>query len=217
MTRAVHATQGTVDKFIGDAVMAIWNAPLDDAEHVANACRAALRCVVDTRALFASKEWQGRPPLVTRFGLHVTQAMVGNFGAPDRLSYTAIGDGVNLASRLEGLNKEYGTSIIVSDAVVRQVRDRFVFRRLDRVAVKGKAQAIEVYELLGEAGVPKGAAAVQYEEALGAYLRRDFQLAASLLLASEDLPSRTLRARCAELQVTPPPADWDGVWTLHTK
>jgi adenylate cyclase len=217
MTGAVHALYGTVDKFIGDAVMAVWNAPIDDADHVEHACRAALRCVADAQALFASSAWEGRPPLVTRFGLHVTSAMVGNFGAPDRLSYTAIGDGVNLASRLEGLNKEYGTGIIVSEAIVQRVKDKFVFRRLDKVAVKGKAQAIEVYELVGEAGAAKSATHERYEEALGAYFRREFERAASLLNGGTDKPSAVLKSRCAEMLRTPPPADWNGVWTLHTK
>jgi adenylate cyclase len=217
MTGAVHALYGTVDKFIGDAVMAVWNAPIDDAEHVEHACRAALRCIADSQALFRSNAWEGRPPLVTRFGLHVTSAMVGNFGAPDRLSYTAIGDGVNLASRLEGLNKEYGTHVIVSEAIVERVKDKFVFRRLDKVAVKGKAQAIEVYELIGEASTGKSAAHSRYEEALTAYFRKEFERAASLLNGGDDKPTQVLKSRIAELQRAPPPADWDGVWTLHTK
>src|SRR5581483_9939073 len=200
MTKAVHEASGTVDKFIGDAVMALWNAPVDDDAHVEHACRAALSCIKATQALFASKQWEGRPPLVTRFGLHVTRAMVGNFGSPERLSYTAIGDGVNLASRLEGLNKEYGTTLVVSDAVVQREKDKFVFRKLDRVAVKGKAEAIFVYELLGEAGTVKSAGAERYEEALAAYFRRDFDRAAQMLEGAQDGPCRVLHARCAALQ-----------------
>jgi adenylate cyclase len=217
MTSAVHATGGTVDKFIGDAVMAVWNAPADDSNHVEHACRAALNCIAQTEALFASPAWQGRPPLVTRFGIHTTKAMIGNFGAPERLSYTAIGDGVNLASRLEGLNKEYGTRIMASEAVVQRVKDRFAFRRLDRVAVKGKAQATFVYELLGEAGAPKSSAVERYEAALEAYFHREFEKAAELLDGGADGPCRTLKTRCQQLKEKPPPQEWDGVWTLHTK
>ncbi len=217
MTRAIHSTHGTVDKYIGDAVMALWNAPTEDEDHVLNACRAALRCAEETRRLYASAAWAGRPALVTRIGLHVAQVMVGHFGAPDRLSYTAIGDGVNLASRLEGLNKEYGTRVLASEAVVRRAKGRFTFRRVDRVAVKGKAEAIEVYELLGEGDFPLPDPIKRYEEALAAYFARDFSRAVALLDGCDDGPGRTLRARCREMAERPPPPEWNGVWTLHTK
>ncbi|MFT3837506.1 MAG: adenylate/guanylate cyclase domain-containing protein [Myxococcaceae bacterium] len=217
MTGSVHATHGTVDKFIGDAVMALWNAPSTDDEHVLNACRGVLACIDATQKLFASREWEGRPALVTRFGLHVGSAMVGHFGAPDRLSYTAIGDSVNLASRLEGLNKEYGTQVLVSEAVWRRAQHLFAFRRLDRVAVKGKAEAIEVYELLGEKQAQPAAHIQKYESALTAYFARDFTRAAKLLEDSGDAPSRVLHIRCLAMADAPPPRDWNGVWVLHTK
>jgi adenylate cyclase len=217
MTAAVHSTHGTVDKFIGDAVMALWNAPTADEAHVLNACRGALACIEATRKLFQSKEWAGRPALVTRFGLHCGQVMVGNFGAPDRLSYTAIGDAVNLASRLEGLNKEYGTQVLVSEAVWRRAQSAFAFRRIDRVAVKGKAEAIEVYELLGEKHAEPPVHVRKYEEALAAYFARDFARAAQLLEDASDSPSRVLHGRCNQMRESPPPEGWNGVWVLHTK
>jgi adenylate cyclase len=220
MTAAVHEAQGTVDKYIGDAVMAMWNAPRPCADHPVAACRAALACVARTRALFASEAWEGLPPLVTRFGIHHGPVMVGHFGAPDRFSFTAIGDGVNLAARLEGLNKLYGTTILVSDAIERDARGHFTFRRVDRVAVKGKSVGIELYELLGESDVDseRVAAARSYERALDAYFARDFERALAMLDAlGSDGPARVLAERCQVLRIAAPPPDWDGTFAAREK
>jgi len=220
ITGAVRSTDGTVDKFIGDAVMAFWNAPVRVADHPARACRAALRCVEATRALYASAEWEGLPALFTRFGLHTARVMVGHFGSPDRLSYTALGDGVNLAARLEGLCKQYEVAILVSEATAKAAGDAFVFRRIDRVAVKGKKQAVVVCELLGEAGTcdAKEPAARAYEKALDAYFARDFEGALAMLGAIEgDPPSRLLQERCRKMGDSPPPEDWDGVYVATSK
>ncbi|HEX3758419.1 MAG TPA: adenylate/guanylate cyclase domain-containing protein, partial [Kofleriaceae bacterium] len=182
-----------------------------------------LACVARTRALFASDAWEGLPALVTRFGIHRGRVMVGHFGAPDRFSFTAIGDGVNLAARLEGLNKHYGTTILVSDAVERDARDRFAFRRVDRVAVKGKSIGVEVFELIGErdADPARIAAAGDYERALDAYLARDFDRALAALgecaALATDGPARVLAARCEVLRRAPPPADWDGTFAATEK
>jgi adenylate cyclase len=223
MTAGVHDAHGTVDKYIGDAVMAIWNAPRPCADHPAWACRAALACVVRTRALFASEAWEGLPALVTRFGIHRDRVMVGHFGAPDRFSFTAIGDGVNLAARLEGLNKLYGTTILVSDAIERDARGQFAFRRVDRVAVKGKSIGIEVHELLGEPDTDPArlAAARSYERALDAYFARDFDRALAglgeLADLADDGPARVLAARCEALRRAPPPPGWDGTFAATEK
>jgi adenylate cyclase len=213
MTRAVHAEGGIVDKFIGDAVMALWNAPNPLEAHPVHACAAALRCLRETEAMYASQGWAGRPKLVTRFGLHAGTVLVGHFGAPDRVSYTAIGDGVNLASRLEGLNKVFGTRIVVSQAVEERARGSFEFRRLDRVAVKGKSQAVAVYELLGAKGERSVPVQVcdAYEQALAAYCERDFGRACALLRGQlADSPSRVLHERCLRFQQEPPAEGWDG-------
>jgi adenylate cyclase len=216
MTTAVHAEEGTVDKFIGDAVMALWNAPRASADHAVLACRAALRCQRETKKLYASADW-GRPPLVTRIGLHVGAVMVGHFGAPDRLSYTAIGDSVNLASRLEGLNKVYGTTVLVSDEVHLRAREKFAFRRLDLVAVKGKSHAIAVYELLGDVGAETEQTR-RYEQALELYIAGDFAKARALLLLNpSDPPSKVLAARCGELERNPPAAPWAGITFAQSK
>lgn len=223
MTAGVHDAHGTVDKYIGDAVMAIWNAPRPCADHPVAACRAALACVARTRALFASGAWEGLPALVTRFGIHRDRVMVGHFGAPDRFSFTAIGDGVNLAARLEGLNKLYGTTILVSDAIEREARDQFAFRRVDRVAVKGKSIGGLVHELIGERDTDPARleAARSYERALDAYFARDFDRALATLGERADLaddgPTRVLAARCEALRRAPPPPGWDGTFAATEK
>ncbi len=220
MTTAVHAEDGTVDKFIGDSVMALWNAPRANADHALLACKAALRCQRETQKLYASAEWRGRAPLVTRIGLHVGAVMVGHFGAPDRLSYTAIGDSVNLASRLEGLNKQYGTTILVSDDVYQRAKAAFAFRKIDVVAVKGKSNAITVFELLGEVGIPGliSEELARYEQALALYVAGDFAKARALLVMNlKDPPSRVLAARCGELERHPPAAPWAGISFAQSK
>lgn len=217
VTRAIQATGGTVDKFIGDAVMAMWNAPLATPDHARRACQAALNAQRALEELYASSDWAGREPWITRFGLHHDRVLVGHFGAPDRLAFTAIGDGVNVASRIEGLNKQYGTTLLVSETIVAECGDAFVFRRIDRVAVKGKSQPIELFELLGPSGTPKPRAAIQYERAFAIYLTGEFVAAAEELEQQlDDAPSQALAARCRELAAAPPP-NWDGVFRATEK
>ena len=221
MSAAVQKCGGTIDKYIGDAIMAIWNAPSPTVDHARRACEATLAAQAAGEALFASPEWEGRPPLVTRFGLHTGEVLVGHFGAPDRLSYTCLGDGVNLAARLEGLNKQYGTTLLASDAVREAVGAAFEFRFLDVVAVSGKGQAVRVYELLGPAGAsgPRVERARAYEAALALYLGRDFvrALAAFEAIAAEDPPAAVLASRCRGYLEEPPPPEWDGTYVAKTK
>ncbi len=220
MIAGIHGTGGTIDKLIGDGVMAFWNAPAPVSDHTRRACSAVLACLASTEALFASPAWVGLPPLFTRFGLHTDAVLVGHFGAPDRLSYTLMGDGVNLASRLEALGKQYGVAVLVSEAVVERVAGDFVFRLVDRVAVKGKTKGVRVYELLGHAGFkgPRLDVARRYERALEAYFARDFDGARALLAAQlHDGPSATLDARAAQFQREPPAEDWDGGFVATSK
>ena len=221
MTAAIQTAGGTIDKYIGDAIMAIWNAPAPHSRPRAPRLRGRARRRGRRRALFASPEWEGRPPLVTRFGLHTSEVLVGHFGAPDRLSYTCLGDGVNLASRLEGLNKQYGTTLLVSDSVREAVGSAFVFRFLDLVAVSGKGQAVRVYELLGPAGEsgPRIERARAYEAALALYLGRDFvpALAGFDSIAAEDPPAAVLASRCRRFLEEPPPGNWDGAYVATSE
>ena len=150
LTEAFLAEGGTVDKFIGDAVMVFWNAPHLQGDHVERACRAALAAKAASERLNAEFDGEGLPPFVVRFGLHVGEALVGNLGSAERMEYTVLGSSVNLAARLEGLNKEYGTTILVSDAVRRRAEDGFHFRPIASVIAKGMTTETLVYELVDE-------------------------------------------------------------------
>lgn len=152
VTVAVTEEQGTIDKFIGDSVMAFWGAPVALDDHVYRACLAALKASRRMKRLNAEWANEGRMPMPMRIGVHCANVVVGNVGSPQRLSYTVMGDGVNVASRIEGLNKQFGTSICISDSVYERVAGRVVVRALGRVPVKGRETEIVVYELQGIAG-----------------------------------------------------------------
>ncbi|ARM91579.1 adenylate cyclase protein (plasmid) [Rhizobium sp. CIAT894] len=143
---------GTVVQYLGDSIFVMWNAPVPDVRHAENGCRCALAMKAAVDGLNAENGKNGRPALVTRFGLHTGPAVVGSFGAISRQQYTAMGDTINVASRLEGLNKEYHTSILVSAAIHDAVGDRFEFRPLGLVQVKGRAEKVDLWELVRESG-----------------------------------------------------------------
>lgn len=149
LTEAFLVEGGTVDKFIGDAVMVFWNAPNPQPDHVERACRAALAGKIASQCLNTQFEAEGLQPFFTRFGIHVGEAVVGNLGSAERMNYTALGSTANLASRLEGLNKEYGTAILASEEVYLRARDCFRFREIGSVIAKGMTKATQIYELLG--------------------------------------------------------------------
>jgi adenylate cyclase len=220
VTAAIRATGGTVDKFIGDAVMTFWNAPAHHEGHAKLACRAALGCMRAAQELYASPAWKPLPPLFTRYGLHKATVMVGHFGSPERLSYTALGDGVNVAARLESLCKQYDVAILASEAIVAGAKGEFAFRLIDRVAVKGRHEAIRVYELLGTLDEARAKQDVvdRYEVALEAYVGQRFAEAiAALEHIPDDGPACVLSKRCAVLLAHPPPADWNGVFVATEK
>jgi len=147
LTEAFLAEGGTVDKFIGDAVMVFWNAPHRQSDHVARACRAVLSARRANEQLNRQFEAEGLPPFITRFGIHVAEAVVGNLGSDERMEYTALGTAVNLTSRLEGLNKQYGTTILASEQVYARAQHSFAFRSIDTVVAKGMTTETRVYEL----------------------------------------------------------------------
>ena len=149
LTEAFLAEGGTVDKFIGDAVMVFWNAPNPQPDHIERACRAVLSGRKACEKLNAQFEAEGLKPFFTRFGLHVGEAVVGNLGAMERMNYTALGNTVNLAARLEGLNKRFGTNILASEDVYLRARHCFQFRPFDAVIAKGMTKETRVFELGG--------------------------------------------------------------------
>jgi len=218
MTRIVLEERGTLDKFIGDAVMALFNAPLDVPEHATHACAAAVRMMEELKLLNAGFAGRGMNTLDIGVGINTGPAVVGNMGADIRFDYTAIGDSVNLASRLEGLNKYYGSHILVSEETRRQVNDsRFTFREVDRVRVKGKHLPIVMYELM----ISDLDILPHFEDALEKYRSQDFAGAKlifdELVLSNKDGPSHLYAGRCDEYLAAPPPADWDGVYVAKSK
>ena len=226
MTGALLAHDATIDKFIGDSVMALWSAPRRDLAHAAHACRGALAARATSRRLEAEFAARGWPRLRTRFGVHSGEAVVGNVGSSERMMYTAMGRMVNLAARLEGLNKRYGTEILVSEATRRGAGAGFVFRPVDLVLPKGAAEPVEVHELLGlSAALTPEEAPLLADPALVASLPawrevvvlfRARRLAdAEAALAAARVPGDPLgeayAARLAALRASPPGEDWSPV------
>lgn len=219
-TRIIINNSGTVDKYIGDGILAFWGAPLDDAEHPLNAARAALEIYEDLQKLNASWRLQGLPEFITRIGINTAEVVVGNVGSHDRLNYTVIGDGVNLASRLELLNKTYGTHILVSEFTYNLIKEHFKFRLVDKVKVKGKTAGVYVYELLNHDNIQLeynslfSSAFVKYEQ--GAW-QEALEIFKSL--AEQDPNDQLVKVfieRC-ELFSHTPPSSWDGSWVMLTK
>jgi len=216
---------GTVDKLVGDAIVAFWGAPLADPEHASHCVDAVLRCVARLEALNESWQSQGLPTLPTRFGVSTGPVVVGNVGAPSRLSYTALGDAVNVGSRVEGLNRFCGTSAVATAAVRSHTGDRFAWRQVDSVRAKGKREAVELHEPLGRAGrvsEARLAFAHGYDEALALYRGRRFAEAAQALddlsrVAPKDLSLLRLRERAKHFEAHPPGPDWDGVTDYEIK
>jgi adenylate cyclase len=223
MTQLVRATGGHLDKFIGDAVMALWNAPTPNPRHAQQACDSALRMRKALEERQAHWEERYGHKLVARAGINTGDAVVGHVGSDLQAAYTAIGDAVNLASRLEGVNKTYGTFILVGEATAERARDEFVFREVDRVRVKGKSVPTRVFELLARKGEPEERLPLlaDFEQGLDLYHQGRFTEASELFtkLASDfnDPVSAVYVGRCRAYAAVPPQADWDGVYELKEK
>lgn len=231
MTRIVFRNNGTLDKYIGDAVMAFWGAPFEEAGHAAKACHAALEMMKRVRELQKQWEAEGKPRLDIGIGLNTGVASVGNMGSALRYGYTALGDAVNLSSRLEGLNKDYGTHIVVNETTYAAAQgDGFLFRELDLLRVKGKLQPVTIYQLVGrkEDFAAKGTAAEQFalleqfSHARELYRRREWEAAQRAFQDildrwPEDGPSRMYWKRCQEYLFDEPPISWDGVFVMTHK
>jgi len=231
MTGIVFDHQGTLDKYIGDAVMAFWGAPFEEEGHAARACNACLKMMGRVREMLKKWEAEGKPRLDIGIGLNTGVASVGNMGSALRYGYTALGDAVNLSSRLEGLNKDYGTHILVNETTYTAVKnDGFEFRELDLIRVKGKHKPVTIYELIGRRGEPSVYGSPDdlrvrlelFSEARKLYQQRQWHEAQSKLQLildrwPDDGPSRAYWKRCQEYLFDEPPSGWDGVFTMTHK
>ena len=225
MIDALHHHGATVDKIVGDAIVAFWGAPTPMPDQADRALKAVLECLDTLEGLNQTWRTRGMPELPTRFGLATGPVVVGNMGAPTRLAYTVLGDTVNLASRLEGLNKVYGTNVLVDFATQQACQDGYVWRHLDRIIVAGKTQATDIFEVLGKTGeVPpvKQATARRYETAWDRYRSGDFPQALEALAGFEaefgpDAAVARLRQTCEAFLKDPPDPDWNGISKMTTK
>ncbi len=222
----MHRHGGTIDKYIGDSVMAFWGAPARDSRQAEHACITAIEIQNEIKVLNDRWQREGKNPLKTRIGVNTGISLIGNFGSSDRFNYTAVGDSVNLASRLEGLNKLYGSEIIVSESTVDGAGGSFIFRPLDLVAVKGRNKSVRIFQLLGKTDHPSAdffrKIAGMSEKALSSYLNRQWresyeQFQQILEMLPDDAASEMYLTRCRELHDRPPGSDWDGVFRVQHK
>ncbi|MBR1133849.1 adenylate/guanylate cyclase domain-containing protein [Bradyrhizobium iriomotense] len=222
MTDIIEGHGGYVDKYIGDSIVAMFGAPADDPAHARNAVRAALKCHEKLAELNAGNPAFAGHGLSHRIGLNSGEAVVGNIGSRRRFNYTVMSDTVNVASRLEGANKYYGTAIMASEATVAQTGDTFAWRELDAIRVMGRGEAIRVFEPLAEKGEQsdqQAKLAASYAEGLACWRARDFAKAADAFgRAAESDPASALFAKRAKvLAANPPSSDWTPVNTLEGK
>jgi adenylate cyclase len=235
LTNAILDRKGTIDKYMGDAIMAFWNAPLDDKTHQVNACEAALDMIDRIDVLNVEREREardaGKPfiPMRVGIGLNTGTCVVGNMGSNLRFDYSVLGDSVNLASRLEGQSKSYGLPIIAGSQTALAAKDKFAILELDFITVKGKSEPEVIYAIVGREDVAKSS---QFQrsrnlviEMLSCYRSRDWEGALSAIekgRAADESGSFGMlhdlyHARILAFQKEPPPDDWNGVFALTTK
>lgn len=224
MTLVVRKHRGTLDKYIGDAIMAFWGAPVDDSEHAKHSILTGLEMHIALKELNTDLVARGWPELKIGVGVNTGPMTVGDMGSPVRQSYTVMGDAVNLGSRLEGITKQYGVGFIAGEATRELVKHEFVFRELDRVRVKGKDEPVGIYEPLGldgEVQKPVLDELKLWNQALRAYRAQDWdQAEVTLLNLSRMSPHKLYEVygeRIAHYRKEPPGQDWDGAWTFDTK
>jgi adenylate cyclase len=220
MTDIIMKHYGVVDKFIGDAIMAFWGAPLEQPDHAKKACSTSIDMMKKLKEL--QKKWTSEkfPEIKIGIGLNTGPAVIGNMGSYQRFDYTAMGDTINLGSRLEGLTKQYGVGIIASETTKKAVGDRFVFRKLDLVRVKGKQKPITIYELIcrkEELDKKTEERTAKYEKGLELYLDKKWDKAIKEFSALKDFASEEFVNRCKEFKKNPPPRTWSGIWIMRTK
>ncbi len=226
MTNIVFKYDGMLDKYEGDAIMAVFGAPIAHGNHAAKCCAAALemqRKLVELRKLWAK---QGKPQLRARIGINTGPMVVGNMGSENRFDYTVMGDAVNLGARLEPANKQYNTLIMIGEATHEMAAGRIITRQLDLLRVKGKNEPVKVYELVAMASEPLDDSRQQvlayFEKGFQNYLSQNWDWASNyfkqaLSIDPDDGPSQTYLKRCAQFKENPPGQDWDGVFTMMTK
>lgn len=226
MTNIVLEHNGIIDKYEGDAIMAEFGVPVPYEDHPQVACRVALRMQEKLRELREKWKNEGKPELEARIGINTGEVIVGNMGSETVFDYTVMGDHVNLGSRLEGANKQYGTFIMISEFTHEYVKNDFYTRPLDLIRVKGKNKPIEVFELIAERTQPLSSGYLEmlsvYKQGMEAYRQRRWSAAIQffehcLSLVPDDPPSRLYRKRCLEFKVNDPGEEWDGVFTMTTK
>lgn len=226
MSDIVVANDGIIDKYVGDAITAEFGAPILFPDHAYKACCAALQ--MQARSVELRQQWraQGRPELLTRIGINTGTMIIGNMGSRNVFNYTVLGDHANLGARLEGANKYYGTYTMISEFTYAEAKDKIVARTLDLLRVKGKTEPIQVFELVALKSDPLPAEKVrlleQFEAGIVAYREQKWDTAIAIfaeILESDpkDKPSEVYLKRCQAYRETPPPDDWDGVYTLKTK
>jgi len=226
MTKIVFDNNGTLDKYLGDAVMAFWGAPVPQSNHAFLACKSAILMQQRLKELQVKWEMEGETVIEARMGINTGEMVVGNVGGSQRFDYTVIGDNVNLSSRLEGVNKEYGTKIIVSESTYEYIKNDFIHRELDFIIVKGKTRPVKIYELIAFADDSLTKERLEaykfYAEGLNLYREKQFDKALekfekSLELIPTDRASTVFVNRSKLLKENPPPDDWDGVFVMKTK
>jgi adenylate cyclase len=224
MSDLVFKYNGTLDKYIGDMIMAIFGAPWPYPDHARAACETALAMMDELARLQAT--WRARqlPVLDIGIGINTGTMSVGNMGSKSRFDYTVIGDHVNLGSRLEGLNKEYGTHIVISEFTHAHIKDQFTCRQLDSVVVKGRVEPVRVFELLhrGPSDPERDAWIDEFSQAVLRYKAQQWDEACAcfsqvLKKRPADLPTQMYLNRCAEMKASPPGPNWDGVFIMETK
>jgi adenylate cyclase len=224
MTEVIQHQRGTIDKYIGDAIMAFWGAPLPDENHAAHAVGTALDMQKRIRALDDHFIKQGWPPLNIGVGLNCGEMNVGDMGSKFRRAYTVMGDAVNIASRLESLTKEYGVGILVSENIV-QAASGFVYREIDRAAVKGRTEGIPIYEPMGRMGEVVETQLQEFDrwhKALDFYRKQRWDDAEALLktlsfAAPESKLYKVYLKRIQQFRATTPGPTWNGLWVFTTK
>ncbi|MCL1926287.1 MAG: adenylate/guanylate cyclase domain-containing protein [Syntrophorhabdaceae bacterium] len=219
MTDIIQEEGGTVDKYIGDAIIAFWNAPIDQPDHAERAARSALRCQEKLASIRPGIRERTGKDLFMRIGLNTGAAVVGNMGSSSRFDYTILGDAVNLASRIEGINKQFGTYILASESLREALPDRFLARNISRVAVVGRKEPVRVFELLSHQDFEtRKQEFSSFADGLRAFNTGDFQTALDIFLSTEGTdPAAASYARKCRAMIEHPPQQWDGVWVMTDK